>query len=104
MPLDILNAHSTTHKSVTLCNDPPCVKVCVGDIAFEAVPPAVLLNFPLADSNFDVPADFKKLVISPPIDLLLGDAPAFIGLFLSVQHHNCSYSRLSLHVSPSSRR
>ena len=47
-----------------LGNDMFCVKFCIGNVALEAVPLAVLSNLLFTDSNFYVLADFKKLVVA----------------------------------------
>ena len=65
-------------QSLIFCHDTLCAKVCVGDITFETVPFAVLRNLLLANGDFNVLANFKKIVIAPLVDLLLCDAPALI--------------------------
>ena len=62
-----------------LDNDMFCVKFCIGNVALEAVPLAVLSNLPFTDSNFYVLADFKKLVIASLVHLMLRNAPAIVG-------------------------
>ena len=51
-----------------------CIEACIGDVAFQAIPFLILADFILADIDLYVLADFKKLVISAPVDLRLGTA------------------------------
>ena len=62
-----------------LGNDMFCVKFCIGNVALEAVPLAVLSNLLFTDRNFYVLADFKKLVIASLVHLILRNAPALVG-------------------------
>lgn len=62
-----------------LGNDTLGIKACIGDISFQTIPLAVLDNLLLADGNLYVLADFKKLVVSSLIDLLLRDEPSLVG-------------------------
>lgn len=62
-----------------LGNDTLGVKVCIGDVALESVPLAVLCNLLFADDDFYVLADFKKLVVATLVHLTLRDASGLIG-------------------------
>ena len=62
-----------------LGNDTLGFKICIGDVALEAVPLAVLSNLLFTDRNFYVLADFKKLVIASLVHLILRNAPALVG-------------------------
>ena len=50
-----------------LGNDTLGVKVCIGDVALESVPLAVLCNLLFADDDFYVLADFKLLLHLLPL-------------------------------------
>ena len=62
-----------------LGNDTLGVKVCIGDVALESVPLAVLCNLLFANDDFYVLADFKKLVIASLVHLTLRNASSLIG-------------------------
>lgn len=62
-----------------LGNDTLGIKVCIGDISFQTIPLAVLGNLLLADGDLYILADFKELVVSSFIDLLLRDVPTLVG-------------------------
>ena len=64
---------------MTLGNDTLGVKVCIGDVALESVPLAVLCNLLFANDDFYVLADFKKLVVATLVHLTLRDASGLIG-------------------------
>ena len=61
-----------------LGNDKLSIKICIGDVALEPVPLAVLCNLLFADDDFYVLADFKKLVVSMLVHLTLRDASGLI--------------------------
>ena len=62
-----------------LGNDTLGVKVCIGDVALESVPLAVLRNLLFADDDLYVIADFKKLVVATLVHLTIRDASGLIG-------------------------
>ena len=62
-----------------LGNDTLGVKICIGDVALESVPLAVLCNLLFANDDFYVLADFKKLVIASLVHLILRNARALVG-------------------------
>ena len=64
-----------------LGNDTLGIKVCIGDVALESVPLAVLCNLLFANNDFYVLADFKKLVVATLVHLTLRDASGLIGFF-----------------------
>ena len=64
---------------MVLGNDTLGVKICIGDIALESVPLAVLCNLLFANDDFYVLADFKKLVVATLVHLTLRDASGLIG-------------------------
>ena len=64
---------------MVLGNDTLGVKVCIGDVALESVPLAVLCNLLFANDDFYVLADFKKLVVATLVHLTLRDASGLIG-------------------------
>ena len=53
-----------------LGNDMFCVKFCIGNVALEAVPLAVLCNLLFADDDLYVLADFKKLIVAALVYLI----------------------------------
>ena len=59
-----------------LGNDTLCVKVCIGNVALESVPLAVLCYLLFANDNLYVLADFKKLVVATLVHLILRNASA----------------------------
>ena len=61
-----------------LGNDTLGFKICIGDVALEAVPLAVLCNLLFADDDFYVLADFKKLVVATLVHLTLRNASGLI--------------------------
>ena len=46
------------------------VKICIGDVALEPVPLAVLCNLLFADDDLYVLADFKKLIVAALVYLI----------------------------------
>ena len=68
----------------------------IGDISFQAIPLAVLGNLLLADGDLYTLADFKELVLSSFIDLLLRDVPTLIGFSQSC---NATVAIVSLFLS-----
>lgn len=56
-----------------------CIKVGIGDIPFQSIPFAVLGNLLLAYAYINILANFKELVVTSSIYLLLGDVSALIG-------------------------
>ena len=53
-----------------LGNDKFGVKICIGDVALEPVPLAVLCNLLFADDDLYVLADFKKLIVAALVYLI----------------------------------
>ena len=66
-----------------LGNDTLGIKVCIGDVALESVPLAVLCNLLFANDDFYVLADFKKLVVATLVHLTLRNTSGLIGFFQS---------------------
>ena len=62
-----------------LGNDTLCVKVCIGNVALEPVPLAVLSYLLFANDNIYILADFKKFVVTTPVHLILRNASAPVG-------------------------
>ena len=62
-----------------LGNDTLGFKICIGDVALESVPLAVLCNLLFANDDFYVLADFKKLVVATLVHLTLREASGLIG-------------------------
>ena len=62
-----------------LGNDTLSIKICIGNVALESVPLAVLCYLLFADDNLYVLADFKKLVVATLVHLTLRNAPALVG-------------------------
>src|SRR5574344_1173282 len=61
-----------------LGNDTLGFKICIGDVALEPVPLAVLCNLLFANDNLYVFADFKKLVVATLVHLTLRNASGLI--------------------------
>ena len=80
-----------------LGNDTLGIKVCIGDISFQTIPLAVLGNLLLADGDLYILADFKELVVSSFIDLLLRDVPTLVGFSQSC---NATVAIVSLLLCP----
>ena len=55
---------------MVLGNDTLGVKVCIGDVALESVPLAVLCYLLFADDDLYVLADFKKLIVAALVYLI----------------------------------
>ena len=62
-----------------LGNDTLCVKICIGNVALEPIPLAVLGYLLLADDDLYVLVDFKNLVVATLVHLILRDASALVG-------------------------
>lgn len=56
-----------------------CIKVSISEIPFQSIPFAVFGNLLLAYAYINILADFKELVVTSAVYLLLDDVSALVG-------------------------